>query len=943
MSKDYANTLNLPKTEFPMRANLPQKEPVTQSQWENSGLYKKMVERNKGNKQFILHDGPPFSNGNIHMGTALNKVLKDFINKSKSMSGYYTPFVPGWDNHGMPIESAIIKKNKLDRKNMSVSEFRSACEKFAENFVDIQMTSFKRLGVLADWENPYLTMAPSFEAKEVKVFGEMFKKGYIYKGLKPVYWCPHDETALAEAEIEYAEDECTSIYVKFSLKNDNGLFDGLCDKAKTYFIIWTTTTWTLPGNVAIAVHPREKYALVKASDGCFYVVANALAEKTMNSGGVESFEVVKTFDGQQLEYMTTNHPFLDRESVVVNADYVTMESGTGCVHTAPGFGVDDYYTGMKYKMDIVVPVDDRGYQTSEAGKFAGMYYLESNDAILEDLKSTGALFSSEKISHQYPHCWRCKKPIIFRATPQWFCSVEAFKDSAVKACDNVQWIPEWGQNRMVSMIKERADWCISRQRHWGLPIPVFYCKDCGEIICDEQTISKVSEVFGNIGSNAWFDLEAKDLLPEGYACPKCKKNNFVKETDTLDGWFDSGSSHFAVNEGWEDMPWPYDLYLEGADQYRGWFQSSLLTSIGSGKESAPYRQVLTHGWVVDGEGKAMHKSLGNSVAPEEVINVYGADLLRLWVASSDYRVDVRASDAIFKQLSEIYRKIRNTSRILLANLGTPETDFNPDTDAVSLDEMLPIDKWIVSQFNNLCNRVNKAYNSYEFHLIYHDVHNFCAIDLSKLYIDITKDRVYVQAKNDFGRRSAQTAMYFVLSGLTRLIAPILSFTAEEMWSYMAHCSGDNDESVFLNDMPTFKPELEFKDIADKYNKLFEYRDDVMKALEIARADKLIGKSLDASVVLYPENNKEATTLFEEFKSELGDIFICSDVQISEENAPENAFSETESGIKVLVKAAEGVKCDRCWFVTKDTCDNGEGQNLCKRCQNIIKAQFPELM
>ncbi|MBR5527698.1 MAG: isoleucine--tRNA ligase, partial [Clostridia bacterium] len=585
MAQDYGKTLNLPKTEFPMRANLPQNEPKTLERWENENLYGKLMAHNDKKPLFVLHDGPPFSNGNIHMGTALNKILKDFIIKSKAMSGYKTPFTPGWDNHGMPIESAIIKKNKIDRKKMSVSDFRRECEKFAESFIDIQRTSFKRLGVVGDWNNPYLTMAPTFEEMEVRVFGEMYKKGYIYKGLKPVYWCPNDETALAEAEIEYKEDACTSVYVKFAVNNDNGKLDGI-DLANTYFIIWTTTIWTLPGNMAIALNPKETYAVVKAGNEN-YIVAKALIEKTMAMGKIENYDIIAEFPGSHFEYMTAKHPFLDRDSLIVNADYVTMESGTGCVHTAPGYGMDDYFTGTRYKMNIIVPVDDRGYQGAEAGKFAGLHYEESNKAIFEDMKETGALFASEEIVHQYPHCWRCKKPIIFRATPQWFCSVDAFKDAAVKACEDVEWIPKWGGDRIVSMVKERADWCISRQRNWGLPIPVFYCEDCGEVICTETTIDSVAKKFGEQGSNAWFDLDASALLPEGFVCPKCGKNHFAKETDTLDGWFDSGSSHFDVL-GKNGVTWPADLYLEGADQYRGWFQSSLLTAVGAKGQGAPY-------------------------------------------------------------------------------------------------------------------------------------------------------------------------------------------------------------------------------------------------------------------------------------------------------------------------------------------------------------------
>ena len=932
MATDYKDTLNLPVTDFPMRASLPQREPETLEKWQNEDIYGRMLERNAGKEDFILHDGPPFSNGNIHMGTALNKILKDFINKYKSMSGYRAVYIPGWDNHGMPIESAIIKKNKLDRKRMSVSEFRSACRDFAENFVQLQMQSFKRLGVLGDWEHPYRTMDPAFEAEELGLFCEMYKKGYIYKGLKPVYWCPHDETALAEAEIEYRDDTCTSVFVKFRVHDDKGLLSDVCDKDRTHFIIWTTTTWTLPGNMAIAVNPRESYAVVKAGDEQ-YIVAEPLVGRTMSAGNIESYEIIKTFRGKDFEYATAYHPFLDRDSLVVCADYVTMESGTGCVHTAPGFGADDYYTGMRYGMKILVPVDDRGYQTEEAGPYAGMYYADSNKAIYDGMAESGALFASEETVHQYPHCWRCKNPIIFRATPQWFCSVEAFRDQALEAASEVEWIPAWGGDRMAGMIRERSDWCISRQRHWGLPIPVFYCEECGKPVCNDDTVASLRKIFADRGSNAWFDCEPEQLLPEGFVCPHCGGKHFTKETDTLDGWFDSGSTHYAALRA-SGCRCPADLYLEGADQYRGWFQSSLLIAVGAVDGKAPYKSVLTHGWVVDGEGKAMHKSLGNSVAPEEIIKVYGADILRLWVASSDYRVDVRASDAIFRQLSESYRKIRNTLRILLANLGRPDSDFNPATDCVAVSDMLPLDRWALSRLNGLVRECNRAYSEYDFHDVYRAVNNFCANDMSKLYIDITKDRLYCESLSDPSRRSAQTAMYLIVSELTRLLAPVLSYTAEEVWGFMSHVPSDNTQSVFLNDMPAYDPSLEFDD-EPKYNALFSARDDVMKALEIARADKIIGKSLEAQVVIYGSPKSDAIKLFNEFSGDLAELFIVSAASVSDLPAPEDAYVGADTGIAVAVSPASGNKCDRCWSFHTDTVGLPDGGHLCPRCNRVI--------
>ncbi len=920
MAKDYTSTLNLPKTDFPMRANLPQREPEMQKAWEDEGIYEQMLKRNADKPSFILHDGPPFSNGNIHMGTAMNKVLKDFINKYKSMHGFRACYRPGWDNHGMPIESAIIKQSKLDRKKMTVPEFRDACHEFAQNFVNIQMDQFKRLGVLGEWNDPYLTMKPEFEAREIRVFGEMYKKGYIYKGLKPVYWCPHDETALAEAEIDYKDIDCTSIYVKFRISDTcgNEKMNAL-DLANTYFVIWTTTAWTLPGNLAIAVHPREEYIAAKVPSGEIYILAAALAEKTLAAAGIDGYETLASFTGSELEYMKARHPFLDRDSVLLCADYVTMESGTGCVHTAPGFGADDYMTCKRYKMDMIVPVDDRGYQTEDAGPYAGMYYEESGERIIADMRESGALLASEQITHSYPHCWRCKHPIIFRATPQWFCSVEAFKDEAVRACDDVTWTPAWGRERMIGMIRERADWCISRQRHWGLPIAVFYCKDCGEVICNDETIDNVSRLFAEHGSNVWYEKEASELLPEGFVCPKCGSVHITKETDTLDGWFDSGCTHFVNLEDREGMRWPADLYLEGADQFRGWFQSSLLTAVGAKGQGAPYRGVLTHGWVVDGEGKAMHKSLGNSVLAEDVVKKYGADILRAWVASSDYQVDVRVSDKILGQLGEIYRKIRNTARILLANLG----DFDPDKDMLPVSELEDIDKWIIAGANELAARSIKNYDEYDFHGVFHDLANFCTVDLSKLYIDITKDRSYVEAPTSKTRRAVQTAMYTVLSMITRILAPLLTFTADEIWRAMPHVASEDARSVLLNDIPTYDESLTFPEIKAHWDHLFELRDDVMKELETARANKLIGKSLEAQ--LHITASGEQYAVLDSFRDQLAAIFIVSAVSLE----------SGEGEMKVTVEPASGEKCDRCWMFTEDG-ETTEDGHLCARCMETVK-------
>ena len=907
---DYKNTIITPKTDFPMRAGLPQREPGMLEHWNKIDVYRLMLEKNEGKPAFILHDGPPFSNGDIHMGHALNKTLKDFIVRSHAMRGYYTPYVPGWDNHGMPIESAIIKKNKLNHKAMPIPEFRNACQAFAQDFIDRQMSGFRRLGVLGDWQHPYKTMDKAFEAEEVKVFGEMYRKGYIYKGLKPVYWCPKDETALAEAEIEYQDDPCTSIYVKFALKDTKGKLEA----ENTYVIIWTTTTWTLPGNLAIALNPQESYVIVKAANGERYLVAEALLEKTMKAGGIEEYELVERHEGRYFEYMTAQHPFLPRESLLVCADYVTMDSGTGCVHTAPGFGADDYQTCRRYNIDLIVPVDDRGRQTEAAGKYAGLRYDESNAAILADLKESGALFASEEFTHSYPHCWRCKSPIIFRATPQWFCSVESFKDEAVAACDNVKWLPTWGKDRMVAMIRDRADWCISRQRRWGLPIPVFYCKDCGKPVCTDETIAKISKLFGEFGSNVWFEKDADELVPEGFTCPHCGGRHFEKETDTLDGWFDSGSTHFASMQKDQGF-WPATVYLEGLDQYRGWFQSSLLTAVGALGKGAPFKECVTHGWTVDGEGKAMHKSLGNGVDPADVFKKYGADICRLWAGSADYHVDVRCSDEIFKQLSQNYLKFRNTAKFCLDNL----TDFDPNQLTAPAD-MEALDRWAITKLNELLVKCEAAYQNYEFLTVSHAVNDFCVVTLSSLYLDIIKDRLYCDGADSAARRSAQSALWIILDAMTKVFAPILAFTCDEIWLQMPHRNGDDGRNVLLNQMS--KPYADYA-LSDAEMAVWEtalrVRSDVNGVLETARADKRIGKSLEAHVALFA-NDEDAKAALDAVKSvDLPEIFIVSNVSTNETAPAEGAVvgqGVNFPGLTVAVTEAKGTKCPRCAAVCK---------------------------
>lgn len=924
MAQDYNSTLNLPATDFPMRGNLPKREPEILKKWEDSSLYYKMIEKNQGKPSYILHDGPPYANGEIHLGTALNKTLKDFIVKYKNMSGFCAPYVPGWDTHGLPIELKAMKSIGVENGAISPVELRKHCRDFAMTHVKNQMKQFKRLGTLGDYDDAYLTLKHEYEARQVEVFGKMAKDGYMYKGLKPVYWCPDCNTALAEAEIEYSNDPCHSIYVKFNVTDDKGLFTAMgIDLSKVFFVIWTTTTWTIPGNLAICLGPDYDYTLVQVGNE-YYVMANELVKTTMESAGISEYKTIGLFRGSELEHIKTKHPLYDRLSPVIVGDHVTLESGTGCVHTAPGYGVEDFEVCKNYDdIGILVCVDAKGRQTAEAGEFEGMNTDTANKAIAKKLEEVGALLAIQKIVHQYPHCWRCNSPIIYRATEQWFCSVNGFKDEAVKAIESVKWIPAWGEDRIKGMVRDRSDWCISRQRTWGVPIPIVYCKDCGKPIVTDETIKAISDMFKAEGADAWWIKEPAEFIPSTVKC-ECGCGEFTKEYDIMDVWFDSGVSHTAVMEQHKGLSWPADLYLEGADQYRGWFQSSLLTSVVY-KGSAPYKAVCTHGWVVDGEGKTMHKSLGNGIAPNEITDVYGADILRLWVASSDYHSDIRISQPILKQLSEAYKKIRNTARFILGNLGNGK-GFNPDTDCVSDDKLTELDKWALMRLDSLIDKVNEGYNAFDFHIAFHAIHNFCVTDMSNFYLDIIKDRLYCEKEDSEVRRAAQTAMYRILSAVARLAAPIISFTAEEIWTYMPHTSTDDKESIFLNQMPE-KSGIEFSDeFVSKWEFIYSTRETVNKVLEEKRNEKLIGKSLEANIIIHC-----GESLYEKYNAlteELKDILIVSGVSASKDGNDEVP--------EIEVIKAEGEKCERCWSYSNTVGSDSEHPTLCARCAAVVK-------
>ena len=923
MAQNYNDTIHKMQTPFEMRAGLPKKEPKMLEDWEQNHVYEQMIKNNEGKPQYILHDGPPYANGNIHMGTALNKIIKDIIIRYKNMSGFQAPYVPGYDTHGLPIELKALSSLGDKKAGVSKLELRQICKEFATEHIGVMNEQFKRLGVQGDFENPYLTLRPEFEARQVEIFGEMAKKGYIYKGMKAVYWCPEDRTALAEAEIEYAEDECDSIYVRFKLTDDpNGvLAKHNIPLDKAWIVIWTTTTWTLPANVATCLNPNLEYAFVKIGDA-YHIMARELVESTMKGCHIDEYEVLpETVLGSELELMQYQHPFLDRKGLVILGDHVTLEGGTGCVHTAPGHGVEDFEVCVNHypQVPVVVPVDDAGRLTAEAGeKFAGLKVWDANKVILEHIKGSGHLMGVQHITHQYPHCWRCHHPIIFRATEQWFCSIDAFKEDVYKAIDSVHWQPAWGHDRMAGMIRDRSDWCISRQRVWGVPIPVFYCKKCGKYHITDASIKAVSDLFRKEGSDAWYKYDANDILPKTEVC-ECGASDWEKDPDIMDVWFDSGSTWSAVCRERPELRWPVDMYMEGADQFRGWFQSSLLTCVAT-QGVAPYKEVLCHGWVVDEKGKQMHKSAGNGMEPSEIIRDYGADIIRLWVASSDYTVDVRAGKEIFRQLSEAYRKMRNTARFMLGNIS----DFDPAKDMVDDAQLFEIDRWALEACNKLTATMRDAYEHYDFSRAYHALYNFCVIDMSNFYMDVIKDRLY--CADDHARRCAQTALYRILVDFTKLLAPILCFTSQEIWSYIPKLDGMKDYVVF-EQMPEAKAAAD-EAFEAKWDRIMAIRDDVKKVLEQARADKVIGSALEAGLTLYC--SKEVYDFLNAIPmDELADLFIVSHVDLVE---GEGGVKGLVEGLGVSAAHAAGNKCLRCWKYETTVGEDG----LCPRCAKVLK-------
>ncbi|KAF0144736.1 MAG: isoleucyl-tRNA synthetase [Nitrospirae bacterium] len=924
--KDYKDTLNLPQTGFPMKANLAQREPDMLKSWEDNRIYEKIQDKNKAGKHYILHDGPPYANGHIHIGHALNKILKDIIIKFKSMQGFYSPYVPGWDCHGLPIELQVDKNLGEKKDKVDILEKRKLCKEYAAEFVDIQREEFKRLGVFGDWAEPYLTMSFTYEGAIVREFAEFVRRGYAYKGKKPVHWCHSCVTALAEAEVEYADKESPSVFVKFEVddENINKYFPALKGK-KVFVIIWTTTPWTLPANLAIAFNPDLTYAGVEHGDEV-YIAAEGRLDALKERIGLIG-KILAKVSGKGLEGMLVLHPFIQRTSRAVLGEFVSLEDGTGVVHIAPGHGEDDYKTGLKYGLDIYAPVDDKGKFTNAVPELEGQFVFKANAAIIEILKTKNALIKEEKVVHSYPHCWRCKKPVIFRATEQWFISVEhnSLRKKCLEEIDKVEWVPKWGRDRIYNMVSGRPDWCISRQRAWGVPITLIRCKDCGEFVKHDSVLDTTIKSVEENGADIWFSKKAEDFLPEGYKCKKCKAASFSKEMDILDVWFDSGVSHAAVMEKDHRLSWPADMYLEGSDQHRGWFQSSLLASVGT-KGTSPYRTVLTHGFVVDGSGKKMSKSLGNVVAPQEVIKTSGAEILRLWVSAEDYRDDIRISKEIIDRLTEAYRKIRNTARFLLGNLHDFDgKDYSKD--------LLEIDRWAMSRLQQLIKKISSAYENYAFHEVYHLLHNFCIVDMSSFYLDILKDRLYTFKPDSKERRTAQWVLNNILVTMTKLMSPVISFTAEEIWKNIA---GNREESVFLSAFPAADDKFLDTALEEKWEKFITIRNDVNKALEIKRQNKFIGNALEAKIMLYlPENEFKLLSGYKEF---LPTLFIVSGADIKPASGKVDGAYESEDikGMSVIVEKAEGEKCERCWNWSTSVGTFGDAPELCRRCYNVIK-------
>ncbi|NPA17276.1 isoleucine--tRNA ligase [Persephonella sp.] len=933
---EWKDTLNLPKTAFPMKGNLPNREPEILKKWHEINLYSRLREERKGRDKYILHDGPPYANGHIHLGHALNKILKDILVKYASMTGKDAPFVPGWDCHGLPIEQQVekqLKSQKIKKEEIPKAQFRKMCREYASKFVEIQKEEFIRLGIIGNWEKPYLTMRPSYQAQEIRELGKIFNSGIAYRGKKPVYWCIYDRTAEAEAEVEYAEKKDPSIYVAFELVEPP---EGI--KEKTYAVIWTTTPWTLPANLGIMVGPDYDYVFYKSGDRV-YIIAQELLESFREKTGIEG-QVVKTVKGRELEFLEYRHPFIDRISKIYLSEFVELGTGTGLVHMAPGHGQEDYIIGQRYGVEPFAPVDDSGRFTDEAPEFIqGLRVFDANQPIIEKLQETGALLYHETIKHSYPHCWRCKNPVIFRATPQWFISMDAILENgntlrgeAIREIERVKWIPEWGENRIKSMVENRPDWCISRQRSWGVPIAVFYCKKCGETISDMEVFEHVASLVENdpYGADIWFEKSPKELLPEGFRCPKCGSDEFDKEEDILDVWFDSGVSHAAVLKGnfWEELRWPADMYLEGSDQHRGWFQSSLLEGVAS-YGRAPYDSVLTHGFILDEKGRKMSKSLGNVIAPEKVIKQYGADILRLWVVSEDYTEDIKIGMNLLKGIADDYRKIRNTFRYFLGNLY----DFNPETDSVPYDQMLEIDRWMLSRLQRVIDLSHASYSNHRFHRIYHEIKRFMIVDLSAIYLDILKDRLYVYAPDSVERRSAQTVLYNLLTSLAKMLAPILSFTMEEIWGYVREINTNVRESIHLEEMPVLNQDVVNPELEKIYQQLLRIRDDVLKALEEARKEDIIRHPYEARVILnLPDEYRK---LVEERIDWIKFFFTVSQVELSDK--PEGRVvieGENVKGSVVAVDRARGEKCPRCWIYDESV--GRDGQRVCDRCASQLE-------